>query len=504
MDFDLTAGKAAGMKRRRLIIRKVNIFGKGSRVCCLLGLVLVVMLLVGQGYVYGQGGAQVQRQRILDEPFRLEMDEAVPVDKRVVFDWGGWFRSSYWSLDENVHRCCECDGYHALREQELRLWGWLNIDQIHQLYARVRLDYLDWNHHTSFDRNDSDWEGPNLERGWYDFRWSRYQRAYGNQPGEVDLAVRVGRQYAELGTGLTLSIPLDALVLDSYYHDWQLTGLAARSVPSTHNVDRSVPDEPKEDRHFLGLQLRYNGHRDHEPFVYCFTQDDKGGELANNGQKYGYDTSYAGIGSRGRFFHRDLQYTLEMASAWGESYAESTTQSERQNVKAWAFDTELRYVIPDKRRSQVALEYLLTSGDSDRDFSPTNTTGGNRAHTTDDSFVGWGYRNTGLTLAPRMSNLGMVRLGASTYPAVGSKRFGRLKIGTDFYFYHKQKSGGAASDALSTKDNSYLGSEFDVFANWQITSDLAWAVHYGIFLPGDAYSVQRDRHLFYTGVTLSF
>ena len=45
-----------------------------------------------------------QRSRVLDEPFRLMMDKETPVEKRAIFEWGGWLRSSYWMLDENVDR----------------------------------------------------------------------------------------------------------------------------------------------------------------------------------------------------------------------------------------------------------------------------------------------------------------------------------------------------------------------------------------------------------------
>ena len=124
--------------------------------------------------------------------------------------------------------------------------------------------------------------------------------------------------------------------------------------------------------------------------------------------------------------------------------------------------------------------------------------------TTDTSFVGWGFRNTGFSLAPRMSNLGMVRLGASTFPANQTSMFRELQVGSNFFLYHKQQADGAASDTLSTKDNHFLGSEIDIYVNWRITPDLAWALSYGVFLPGDAFSSQSHRDLFFTAVTINF
>ena len=455
--------------------------------------------------VWAQNADPQQRERLLDEPFRLMMDQQVPTDKRALFDWGGWLRSSYYAVDENVARGLDHrdDGFHALRRQQLRLWGYFSIDQVHQFYARLKLDYLDWNHGTSFDHNDSDWEGANLERGWYDFRLSRAQWAYGQTPDEMDVALRIGRQYVELGTGLALSLPLDAVVAHSYYQNWQLTVLGAQSVPSTYNVDRSVPGNSKESRRYWGLQLNYHGCPDHVPFIYYLSQEDKDAGSVRDDQTFGYDSRYLGLGSRGRFWHRDLQYTSEFVAEFGKSFAYSD-EHDRQNIHAWALDTELRYVMRDKRQSQIWAEYLLASGDPDRRFSPANTIGGNRAHTTDDSFVAWGFRDTGLVLFPRISNLGMVRLGGSTYPLPQPGMFERLKFGTNFYLYHKQQSEGAASDNLSIRDNAYLGSEWDFFANWRLTSDLAWMLRYGIFWPGDAFISQSERQLIFTGLTLNF
>ena len=133
-----------------------------------------------------------------------------------------------------------------------------------------------------------------------------------------------------------------------------------------------------------------------------------------------------------------------------------------------------------------------------------NTVGGNQIGTKDHSFVGWGFRNTGLAFSPLMSNLGMIRLGASTFPAENVKMFKDLELGTNMYIYHKHRSGGAASDTLSTKEHAYLGSEFDFYANWWITSDLALMAHYALFLPGDAFSPQPDRQMFFTALTINF
>ena len=103
-----------------------------------------------------------------------------------------------------------------------------------------------------------------------------------------------------------------------------------------------------------------------------------------------------------------------------------------------------------------------------------------------------------------MSNLGMVRVGASTFPAKKTRLFEKLLVGADAFVYHKQKSAGAISDSLSTEPSSYVGSAVDFYANWRMSTDLAWTVRYGVFMPGDAFDDKTDRQQFFTGVTLNF
>ncbi|MBN2375485.1 MAG: alginate export family protein [Sedimentisphaerales bacterium] len=467
----------------------------------------MLIVLAGSATAWGQDYGS-QAARILEEPFRLKMDEEVPLDKRVVFDWGGWFRSSVWDIRDYVDRDLDGsgDGRRTLRRQQLRLWGQLNLDNVHRIYTRGRLDYLDWNSGSSFDGNDSDLYGPKLDRLWYDFNLQRALMAQGEKPGEYDFSVRLGRQYVEWGTGLALSTPLDALLVEGSWRDWSATGLLGMSVGDAYNIDQSFPGNSKESRRYWGVKLNYEGWRDHEPFAYFFAQEDQDDGSVRNGQSFGYNSNYTGLGSRGRFFHKDLQYSCEFAVETGENYARDGI-GRRQNIMAWGFDTELRYLIPDERESQVSIEYLLTSGDPDRGVSPSDTVGGNLWHTNDSSFVGWGYRNTGLALAPRLSNLGMVRLGYSTFPAKHIKFFEKLLAGTDFFVYHKQRSDAVISDDLSTQDSKCVGAEIDFYMNWRLASDVAWTVRYGVFIPGSAFSrdnSRTDRQHFFTGVTLNF
>ena len=116
-------------------------------------------------------------------------------------------------------------------------------------------------------------------------------------------------------------------------------------------------------------------------------------------------------------------------------------------------------------------------------------------------FAPWSWRLESLLLG---FYLGMVRLGASTFPWPKRGWLERLIVGTDFFVYHKQQSAGAMSDSLSTKNNKFVGTGVDVYANWRIASDVAWTVRYGIFMPGNAFAKSTDRQQFFTGLTLNF
>ncbi|MBC8107632.1 MAG: hypothetical protein H7Z14_13660, partial [Anaerolineae bacterium] len=68
-----------------------------------------------------------------------------------------------------------------------------------------------------------------------------------------------------------------------------------------------------------------------------------------------------------------------------------------------------------------------------------------------------------------------------------------------------QKFNANAPIDEETSDSRFLGVEPDVYLNWQITSDVALSVRYGLFIPGD--SVENDkkfRQFLYTGVTIAF
>jgi hypothetical protein len=146
---------------------------------------------------------------------------------------------------------------------------------------------------------------------------------------------------------------------------------------------------------------------------------------------------------------------------------------------------------------------MFASGDGDRRFSPTNSVGGN-TRGNDSAFNGFGFRDTGLSFAPQLSNLHAWRLGAAFTPFEKIEMLKALELGTDWFLYWKNHAKGAVSDGTADRRSGYLGWEMDYFVNWRITSDLAWTTRFGTFFPGSAFSDQTTRTFFLTGVTWSF
>jgi hypothetical protein len=147
---------------------------------------------------------------------------------------------------------------------------------------------------------------------------------------------------------------------------------------------------------------------------------------------------------------------------------------------------------------------MFASGDPDRTYSPTDAAGGNRFGTKDSSFVGFGLRDTGISLAPVPSNLHIWRLGGALLPFENVQLFRDLEVGTNWFLYHKNRSRAAISDPLADNYSGDVGWEMDYFINWRLSADLSWTVRWGVFYPGSAYSDRGPRHMLFSGITWSF
>jgi hypothetical protein len=184
------------------------------------------------------------------------------------------------------------------------------------------------------------------------------------------------------------------------------------------------------------------------------------------------------------------------------AFAPAPVPQQNQLIRAFAADFKIDYLPPDVHKTRLSAELILASGDPDR-FNTSNTFGGNRKGTDDHAFNAFGLLNTGLAFAPSVSNVIVGRLGISTFPITAADPWDRLQIGADFFAFGKFRS-AAPIDEVTTEDR-YLGSEGDVFLNWQISNDVTLALRYGIFFPGSAIVADdRPRQVFFLGVTYAF
>ena len=219
-------------------------------------------------------------------------------------------------------------------------------------------------------------------------------------------------------------------------------------------------------------------------------------------QGYDYDSFYVGVGSEGELID-NLRYSTEWVHETGRSYGHRRF-IKRDVIRAWAFDVQLEYLFDTRGRPRASVQYMFASGDPGRLDSPTDTVGGNRTDFENTGFMGFGWRDTGLSLAPTLSNVHVWRGGASFFPFEGHRYLDRLEVGSDTYLFWKNRRAGAISDPTATIQSGYLGWEMDFYANWEITSDLYWTTRYGIFFPGKAFDDQTTRTFLLVGLTWSF
>lgn len=438
----------------------------------------------------------LQQQRLINDKLRDERRELAPMDSLFDWQWGGWLEYYVFHFDDGVQKS------RVVQRPGLTLWSRLSADNgAHELFARVKLTFEYFNPGDEYDRQQ-DWTGPNFDRAWYQIDVGRALRL--NEPSDpLQLKLRIGRQEVKFGTGYVLDQPLDAIKAEARFGDFLVTGLLAKSIASYPNVDRSPPVQGHSGRRFFGVQAAYDGWQRHQPFVYALWNEDYTDERPKAAfQQYDYDTQYFGVGSRGDLAH-NLNYWAEFVLETGRSFGDGDFRR-RDRVHAWGWDFGIEYLFDRPMRPRVAFEYMFASGDSNRLLSPTSAQGGNRGDREDTSFVGFGFRDTGIAAAPTLSNMHVWKLGGSLVPLERYELFHDFELGTNWFLFHKNRARAAISDPSADMFAGYVGWEMDYFINWRLASDVSWTMRWGLFFPGDAYSDRETRHFLFTGMTWSF
>lgn len=476
-------------------------------------------LAVGGSAARGQqaepGGAptaQLERfERQLEQiqrDSRVSADLSIPAADRAVFDYGGYLSLSYLSIDDP-----QADN-HNLRRYELIGYARLNLDGAHEFYARGRTVYDEYGNGDSFDGRGDDWVSPYLERFHYKFDLQRSLAAYNGVTIDWDVTLQGGRQLVTWGNGLTLSEVVDGGIASAKYGPFTLDAVAGVTYDDVVDFDLSRPDF-RNDTHrgLFGGMFGYEPKAGQRIYAYGLAQRDYNGaeKLTTNGvtTRFDYNSFYLGLGASGSVGD-DLLYGVELVYEGGDTLSNSAdpatgaqVRQTRDDINAFALDGKLDYLFADKGRSRLSGEIILATGDRDRTVT-TATLGGNRPGTGDHAFNGLGLLNTGLAFAPAVSNLAVLRVGASTFPvADGPAWVKQMQVGADVLVFNKFYQ-DAPIDEPTSRDR-YLGTEADLYVNWQITSDVTLAVRYGLFLPGAAIDGQSDaRQFFFAGLTYAF
>jgi len=456
----------------------------------------VVLVLSAAASLWAAPATAQDGRELFEEELRVRLDQQRPEDRDVAFEAGGWITAIFYHYDDAA-----LGSDRPLRRFQLRAWGRMNIKGVHRAYVRGMLNYDDWNKGDNPVPGQQDECDQDIERLWYELDVGK--AIWGD--GTV-LRIKAGRQFARIGTALALSMPLDMVQVTAATPDVSLKALVGLTIRDSENIDRSASVATHQDRLFAGLELAYEGFDRHRPFVYVLSNDDDTDPRPNvPGQSFEYSSQYIGVGSKGSLPGGEFTYQAELVGECGKTYSEGVA-SGKDRIRAFAADLAVQYRFRAPTRPRVMAEYIYATGDKDRRLSSTSTIGGNLMGSKDHAFNAFGFRDTGLALAPRVSNLQMFMLGGGFFPLEHIEAFKKMELGTKLFMYRKVAEAGPISDTTAVNNARYLGSAADVFCNWRVLSDLALTIRYGTFFPGSAYDGgdKTCRQFFYSGVVLSF
>lgn len=435
--------------------------------------------------------------------FTPTIDTGLTLWERAQFDYGGSLAFSYLNMNQSAGNSA------GLLQPEVNFFGRLNIDGVHGFFGRAQFTYRDFTEGDSFDGRGSRFVEPFMDRYWYEFDLRRAMDVYQQTDIEGNINIRAGRQFIDWAGGLALSETLYA-AKPTFEFDRQTRVELLLGITPDHTADfdsSRMNYDTKTRRVYYGGMLAHTFEKGDEVYAFAIamidhSSEDRSSEGGLTGVDFNRDSVYYGIGTRGTIGNNWL-YLAEAVYQFGDSASDPLLGVQTtEDLRAWAGRMQFTYVFRDENESRFQAEFLIASGDPDR-LSSTNTVGGNMPGTEDNGFVSLGYAFTGVAFAPTLSNLVSFRAGAATMPARMNADYSELQVGVDLIVSFKYDKDGAIDEP--TLNSPYLGTEFDVYANWRITSDLAITARYGCFVPGSAIPEPDNiRNFVYVGVTLSF
>jgi hypothetical protein len=465
-----------------------------------------------QGVLYAQNIALQEAQKVRQQRLELEVQKVLEarrtLSQRLLWDWGGSERSMFLTYDD-IDNAGVSDKRRTQRSHYLYLWGNLNLDDIHHFYVRLRGEYIDWNHGDEYrsTENKLSWnmeEG--FDQGFYTLSIDKALKKYLNCEIPVRMELKAGRFRSSIGRQIAYAKNGNGIELngESKWVDFKLFGF--KNLIDEENIDFSTPGFRSSRRFFYGTEVKYNRLKRHVPYVFALFQEDHSGESPEDlDQDYEYNSRYYGVGSRGQIIE-NLFYEIEGIRQEGKGYPEAATvgiSPDNEQIEAWALDATLTYNSNIITHPAFSAQYAFGSGDPDRRDRITNTIGGNAEGSRDRGFVNFGYIDTGLNLAPRISNLRMYKLGCSFYPLEFFQNK-NVNVKVNYFLFRKDEKEAAISDTRADRPQRNLGKEFDVSIAWKVFSDLSASVDYGRFYPGNAFSDKDARDFVMATIMFQF
>ena len=443
---------------------------------------------------------QLEAQRVFD--LRRSMAQ------RYLWDWGGSETFTFSTYDDPV-LIDDTNVRHkrrTVKSNTFNLWGSLNLDDIHNFYVRFKGYQNDYNRGDQYrsTENQFKWnleEG--LDEGSYAINIDKAVEKYFKYTMPLQLRLTAGRFTTSIGSQLAYTKKTNGVQLDGQNKWVGFKLFGARNLTDEENVDFSVPGFRSSKRWFFGAEASYKGFKKHVPYLFALIQEDHSGESKpeHSEQDYEYNSRYYGIGSRGQITN-SIYYSIEGILEDGKSNPEAGTDPEETRViigppdtepiDAWALAASIHYSFNVVTHPNLSAGYAFGTGDSNRSAKVVTTVPGNQEGSTDRNFLNFGYIDTGLSLAPRISNLQMIKLGLSMTPLEFVKKK-NVKLDANFFIFRKDKKESEISDNRAVYPRRKIGREIDVSVVWNVFSDLNVSVDYGRFYPGGAYYYREDR-----------
>ena len=447
--------------------------------------VALLVLALASAALAADAPTLAERTRLIQlrgrEPGAQSEFLSIPKAPGRAFDVGGWVTVANLDLHNDDKQDRTPDSTRALFLTDERVWFAGELSDTVEYYVRFRHQKFSLDTAPGVTPTDlSQQEGFKLDQAFVDWRISK------------QIEARAGRQFAQVGRGLTLALDLDGAGVDYTDAQWHHRVFLGRSLDRDPGLDTSLPgfDRGLARHDFAFGESRLTAQNGNQIYLYAVAQrdDSRTSDALLARLPFHYDSNYFGFGSEGRL-HPLLNYFAEAIGESG-STIQGTPRFLRVPISAYALTSGLQYYPRWGGHPQLTAELSMGSGDRERN-SVTDTFGlGNPSPTTDNNFLYFGAYEGGLALSPRLSNLIVTRLGYSVKPLPRkSGELPQLVLGATASRYWKDEARGAISDTVATLHSSDVGVGLDLYAGLRPFSDLSLYLQYGRFQPGDAYPV---------------